>query len=176
MAGRSEYTIAFDAPAENVYQDFTSPRYWESLADAYRSRIPLCEVVRFSSDENGTDVTLRSGLKRKDLPPVVRAVIPVDMVVTREQHFDAYDHEGGRATGSYRASAGVFPGQLSGDSFLTGSGTGTGSQLRLLTSCRVPIPLVGAKVEGVAMHYVTWVFDTEQTFMADWIAKRRQGL
>ena len=37
MARRMDYTIAFDAPAEKIYQDFTSRDYWETLMDAYRS-------------------------------------------------------------------------------------------------------------------------------------------
>ena len=87
-----DYTIAFDAPAEKIYQDFTSREYWQTLMDAYRFLTPQSEITRFRSDERGTDIVFKQNLPRMYLPPVARTVMPVDMVITREQHFDPYDH------------------------------------------------------------------------------------
>ena len=35
-----DYTIEFDAPAEKIYQDFTSREYWQTLMDSYRFLTP----------------------------------------------------------------------------------------------------------------------------------------
>jgi hypothetical protein len=99
-----EYTIEFDAPAEKIYQDFTSREYWQTLMDEYRFLTPQSEITSFSSGERGTDVAFVQNLPRMYLPPIARTVLPVDMIITRKQHFDRYDHDKNRAEGTYSAS------------------------------------------------------------------------
>ena len=69
-----EYTIEFDAPAEKIYQDFTSREYWQTLMDAYRFLTPQSEITSFSSGERGTDVAFVQNLPRTYLPPIARTV------------------------------------------------------------------------------------------------------
>ena len=99
-----DYTIGFDAPPEKIYQDFTSREYWQTLMDSYRFLTPQSEITRFRSDERGTDIVIKQNLPRMYLPAVARAVMPGDMIITREQHFDPYDHTTNAAKGTYGAS------------------------------------------------------------------------
>lgn len=165
-----DYKISFDAPAEKVYQDFTSRDYWQTLMDAYRFLTPQSEITKFRSDESGTDIVFKQNLPRMYLPPIARAVMPVDMIITREQHFDPYDHAGRRGRGTYRASVPHGPGHFGGTYILTE--TGSGSQLRLASVCKVHIPLVGGALEDLILHHIRQLFDAEEAFTADWIAKR----
>ena len=114
MARRMDYKIAFTAPAEKIYQDFTSRDYWETLMDAYRFLTPQSEITKFTSDDTGTDIVFKQNLPRMYLPPIARTVMPVDMIITREQHFDPYDHANKHGKGSYRASKGTRPRQKGG--------------------------------------------------------------
>jgi hypothetical protein len=57
MSRRMDYTIEFDAPAEKIYQDFTSREFWQTLMDSYRFLTPQSEITSFSSGEHGTDIT-----------------------------------------------------------------------------------------------------------------------
>ena len=41
MSRRMDYTVAFDAPPEKIYQDFTSREYWQTL---------------MATGESGTDI------------------------------------------------------------------------------------------------------------------------
>ena len=109
-----DYTIGFDAPPEKIYQDFTSREYWQTLMDSYRFLTPQSEITRFRSDERGTDIVFKQNLPRMYLPPVARAVMPVDMIITREQHFDPYDHATNGAKGTYGASVPHGPGRFGG--------------------------------------------------------------
>ena len=167
MSRRMEYTVAFDAPAEKVYQDFTSREYWQSLMDTYRAHVPQSEVTSYSTGEHGTDIVFIQYLPRSELPPIARAVVPVDMVITRTQHFDPFDHAEGRATGSYTATVTHAPGHLEGSYFL--SETDTGAAMRLSTVCKVNVPLVGGKLEDLILHHIKGLFDNEAAFTADWI-------
>ena len=70
MSRRMDYTLEFDAPAEKIYQDFTSREYWQTLMDAYRFLTPQSEITSFSSGERGTDVAFVQNLPRMYLPPI----------------------------------------------------------------------------------------------------------
>ena len=164
-----DYTIEFDAPAEKLYQDFTSRDYWQTLMDAYRFLTPQSEITSFSSTERGTDIVLVQNLPRMYLPPVARTVVPVDMVITRKQHFDRYDHDTNRARGTYSASIPHGPGSFGGQYFLTE--TDTGSKLRLASVCKVHIPFIGGALEDLILHHIKLLFDAEEGFTADWICK-----
>jgi uncharacterized protein DUF2505 len=164
-----DYTIEFDAPAEKIYQDFTSREYWQTLMDSYRFLTPQSQIRSFKSTERGTDIVFVQNLPRMYLPPIARTVVPVDMIITRKQHFDAYDHYKNRAKGTYSASIPHGPGSFGGHYFLTE--TDAGSKLRLASVCEVHIPLVGGALEDLILHHIKQLFDAEEAFTADWISK-----
>jgi len=169
MVRRMDYTIEFDAPPEKIYQDFTSRDYWQSLMEAYRFATPRSEITSFSSDERGTDIVFVQEVPRSELPQIARAVLPTDMVITRKQHFDPYDHVSNRANGTYSASIPHGPGRFGGQYFLTE--TDAGSRLRLASVCKVHIPFVGGALEDLILHHIKYLFDGEEAFTADWISK-----
>jgi hypothetical protein len=169
MARQMTYTVVYDAPLEKIYQDLTSQDYWQTLMDAYRLVSPQSEMTRFHTDEAGTDIVFKQVLPRSDLPPIARTVMPVDMIITREQHFDPFDHSNNRAHGSYAASVPHGPGHLGGTYLITE--TDTGAQLRIASECRVHIPFVGGKLEDLILHNIKQLFDAEEAFTADWIAR-----
>lgn len=98
--------------------------------------------------------------------------MPVDMVITREQHFGPFDHGESRAKGNYRATVPAGPGHFGGHYFL--SDTATGSQLRLASVCKVHIPLIGGVLEQLILSNITLLFDAEAAFMADWVARQQR--
>ncbi len=58
-----EYTIAFDAPAEKIYQDFTSPEYWQTLMDSYLE--PRVSEPRFLQADIKYVLVLRRPIPRR---------------------------------------------------------------------------------------------------------------
>jgi Protein of unknown function (DUF2505) len=143
-----DYTLEFGAPAEKIYQDFTSRDYWQTLMDAYRFLTPQSEITTFSSTERGTDIVFIQNLPRMYLPPIARTVMPVDMVITRKQHFDPFDHAKSRAKGTYSASIPHGPGSFGGHYSLTE--TDTGSQMRLAS--------LGGALEDLILHHIKLLF------------------
>jgi hypothetical protein len=171
MSRRMEHTIAFDAPAEKIYADFTSREYWQSLMEAYREVSPQSQstVTSFSSDECGTDIVFVQVMPRSELPPIARTVMPVDMVITRAQHFDPYDQANNQAEGTYSASVPHGLGRFGGQYLLTE--TQTGSSLRLASVCKVYLPFVGGALEDLILNNIKYLFHAEEAFTADWIAE-----
>jgi hypothetical protein len=166
---RLDYTVNFAAPPEKIYQDFVSRQYWEGVMEAYRAVTPVSEITRFCSDESGTTIVFTQTGRRADLPAFARAVIPVDMVITREQRFAPYDQTRNQATGTYRATIPAIPGQLTGRSLITEAEDGC--RLRISSVCKVGIPFLGGRLEELIMRHLTKVFDAEQQFTAEWVGK-----
>lgn len=169
MSRRRDHVVEFEAPTETIYQIFTSPQYWEALMDSYRELIPQSEITRFRCDDTGTHIVFTQTLPRENLLPIARTVIPVDMVITRKQHFEPYDHSRNHAKGTYGASIPASPGRFGGKYFLTD--TETGSQLRFASVCKIWIPFIGGKLEDLLLSSITQLFDGEAAFTGDWIAK-----
>ena len=168
MSRRRKYTVAFAVPSAKIHQDLTSPEYWEALVEVYQGFV-TSEITSFRADDCGTDVEFVHRLPRSELPPVVRHALPADVVVTRRQHLDAFDHARNRATGTYSASFPHAPGRFSGSYLLTE--TDTGSRLQFESVCKVWVPLIGGSVEEMILNGITDLFDGEREFTADWVAK-----
>jgi len=164
-----EYTVAFAAPADKIYADFISREYWQALMQRYGQVTPHSEVTSFASTSDGTDIVFTHLVPRSHLPPVARNLVPVDLVITRSQHFDPFEHRHNRATGEFRATVTAGPGHFSGRYLL--SETDDGSQLRLSSVCKVRVPLIGGKLEALILDGMADLFTAEEEFAADWIAE-----
>lgn len=169
MSRRSDYTLEFDAPAEKVYQDFTSRDYWHTLMDSYLAVIPRSEVTSFHTDDRGTHIEFVHIVPRDYLPPIGRSILLVDLVITRKQHFGPFDHAAACAEGTYSASIPRAPGSFRGQYTLRE--TDDGSALRLASECKVHIPLIGGSLEGMILDGMKDILDSERAFTADWISK-----
>ena len=168
MARHLEYTIAFDAPAATVYREYTRREYWEKSMEAFRDHTPLSEVIHFASGDAGTDIGIRHCAPPAILPAILRAVLPINVIISREQRIEPFDHTRNRADGSLLLSVPATPVQLAGTYSL--SGTNGGSRLRLDVVCKARIPLIGGKIEEAIVSNFPHFFDFEESFMADWIA------
>jgi hypothetical protein len=168
MSRRRKYTVSFEVPPAKIHQDLTSREYWEALIEVYLRFAPS-EITSYRTDDAGTDVEFVHTLPRSHLPPVARHALPIDVVVTRRQHLDNFDHARNRAAGTYSASIPHAPGRLSGRHLLTE--TDFGSSLEFDSVCKVWVPLIGGSVEQMIIDGITDLFDGEREFTADWIAK-----
>jgi hypothetical protein len=167
MSRRMDYVIDLDKPAEALYESFTSRQYWDDLITIHEANA-LTEIVGFSRDESGTDIEFTHTLSRHNLPPIASAVVPIKIVVTRKQHFDAFNPESRTAKGHYCALVPAAPLDFTGH-YVLGQ-TPTGSELRLNSLCTVNVPLLGGKIEQLILNGLRHLFDAERDFTRDWIA------
>ena len=139
--------------------------------DAYRFLTPQSEITSFTSGERGTDVAFVQNLPRMYLPPIARTVVPVDMIITRKQHFDPLRPRQQPGDGHLLGVDSARPWHFGGQYFLTE--TDAGSELRLASVCKVYIPLIGGALEDLILHHIKQLFDAEEAFTADWISKHQ---
>jgi hypothetical protein len=171
MSRRTQYTVRFDAPAEHIYDQLTSEDYWRRLTEVYRGLNARSDVTEFRSGDTGTDIVLRQVASRDDMPAVAQKVVPVsELVITRTQHFDPFDHAKRRADGSFDATMLRAPGRLSGQYAITE--TAAGSQMLITSMCKVSIPLLGGTIEQMILSNMRHLYDGERQFTIDRLAGR----
>ena len=167
MSRRMDYVIGLDKPVADLYQSFTSLEYWEDLIAEHQQHTDT-ELIRFSSDETGTDIAFTHTVSRRDAPSMIAAVVPLRLSITREQHFDPFNTATNSADGHYRALVPAAPLHFDGTYVL--QHTPEGSELRLRSLCKVNVPLVGGKIEQWVCDGLRGLFDSERDFTRDWIA------
>jgi hypothetical protein len=96
--------------------------------------------------------------------------MPVDLVITRRQRLDPFDHEKRTATGSFDAGMPRAPARLGGDYDL--SETSAGCRFLIRSTCKVSIPLIGGTLEDLILTNMRLMFDAERDFTAGWLAGR----
>lgn len=171
MTRRTQYTVTFDAPAEHIYGQLTSKEYWVRLTEVYRGLNAHSDVTQFRSGDAGTDIVLRHVASRDDMPAVAQKVVPVsELVITRTQHFDPFDHAKRRADGSFDATMHRAPGRLSGRYAITE--TSEGCQMLISSTCKVSIPLLGGTIENMILGGMRQLYDGERQFTVDRLAGR----
>ena len=164
------FDVDVDVSAATMYSYFTTVGYWEDLVGFYLQGGAKTEIAHFSSDETGTDVTFKHIMTAQDLPAIARSALPGSFVVTREQHFDLFHEAANRATGRFRALI-PAPVEVTGDYTL--HDTDRGSRMRLESSCRVAVPLIGGQIEQLVVAGLKTLFAREGEFTTEWIAGHR---
>ncbi|MCV7066876.1 DUF2505 domain-containing protein [Mycolicibacterium houstonense] len=168
MSRSRQTTMVFDAPADAVYAAYARREYWQAMMDRYDDLTPgKSDLTAFSSGEHGIEVEFRQVLPRAELPPILRSVVPLDMAITRRQCLGPFDPGG--VKGDYTATVSHVPGRLDGRYVLTG--VGAGSRLLADSRCKVPMPLVGGKLEDMVLQSVNDVFTIEGAFTTEWISE-----
>lgn len=126
--------------------------------------------ARLSEHDVGPDgarYTLRHGVEARNLPPAVRTLLGGDLMIDRVETWRP------DATGGYTGTTSVtipgMPGELGGTMRLADAADG--SELVLDGSVRIPIPLVGGKIEETVVEQIGRLLDSEHAFTEDWLDK-----
>jgi hypothetical protein len=161
------YDVDVDVPAAEMYRYFSAIGYWEDLVTFYQGNGSRTEIAHFSSGDSGTDVSFRHVMSAEDMPAVARPVLPGTFIVTRVQHFDPFHEPTNRATGRYIAEI-PAPVEVTGDYLL--HDIERGSRMRLESTCRAKVPIIGGQIEKLVMGGLKVLFAEEGQFTAEWVA------
>lgn len=120
-------------------------------------------------DRDGVRYTLRHGVDAQNLPPAIRTLLGGDLKIDRVETWHP-DPAGGYA-GTTGVTIPGMPGELGGAMRL--ADTADGSELVLDGSVRIPIPLVGGKIEETVADQISKLLDAEHAFTEDWLDQHR---
>jgi hypothetical protein len=158
MTSRLEIRHRYSIPPERLREVMTDPEYLHAKLNAVGG--PGAELV--SREQDGRDVTvvLRQGVPADALPSFVRSLLPGDLVIERTETWTD-------SGGSVYAEVDGAPGTINGQMRLVPDEDGSVLSLRL--EAKVPIPLVGGKVEKAITDSVGKLMNTEYGFTERWL-------
>lgn len=165
MARRIEHRSRSRWAATTVYTTLIDSAYLtERLAKLGGTGARLTD---HSQGPDGARYTLRHGVEAQNLPPAVRTLLGGDLMIDRVETWRP-DPAGGYA-GTTSVTIPGMPGELGGAMRLTDMEAG--SALALDGSVRIPIPLVGGKIEETVAEQISKLLDSEHAFTENWLAQ-----
>jgi hypothetical protein len=169
MARRIEHRTRSRWDANTVYSTLVDPAYLNERLAAIGGRgAQLAE--HHAHPDGAVDFRLRHGVEAQHLPPAVRTLLGGDLMIDRAE---AWRSEGAAGyVGTVTVTIPSMPGELGGTMRLAGAGA-DGSTLVLDGSVRIPIPLVGGRIEETVADQISKLLDSEHAFTEEWLDKHR---
>jgi uncharacterized protein DUF2505 len=166
MSRQIDYRSTSPHSADEVYTTMVDPDFLRARLE--RIGGPGAGLLEHSADGGGARYLLRLGLDAKDLPSVVRSVLPGDLTIERNERWTRQD------SGRYLADVDVTipgtPASATGGMRLRDLPDG-GSELSVRADVRVSVPLIGGKIEGVVGEQVQRLLAAETAFTETWLAE-----
>lgn len=167
MSRQLEYRSTSRWPAADVYSTMIDTEYLEArLATMGGARAALLE---HHADDAGARYRLRHGLDAKDLPSMVRNLVPGDIIIERVESWTP------QGSGAYNGRADVeIPGTpASAEGGIRLRDIADGSELHVRMAVTVKVPFLGGKIEAVIADQVTQLLAAETAFTVAWLEKQR---
>ncbi|HEX2300701.1 MAG TPA: DUF2505 domain-containing protein [Pseudonocardiaceae bacterium] len=158
MTSRLELRHSYPGPPERMREVLTDPDYLRDKVRAVGG--PHAELVSRDEDDNGVTIVLRQLVPAGALPSFVRSVLPGDLSITRTETWHGTD-------GTVHSVVDGAPGTINGKMHLEPDRDG--SVLSFQLEAKVPLPLIGGKVEKAITNSVSKLMDTEYDFTLRWL-------
>lgn len=166
MSRQIDYRSTSPHSADEVYATMVDPDYLRARLEQIGG--PGAGLLEHTADVKGAHYRLRHGLDAKDLPSVVRSVLPGDVTIERNERWTRQD--GGRYLGDVDVTIPGAPASATGGMRLRDLPDG-GSELSVRADVRVSVPLIGGKIEGVVGDQVRRLLAAETAFTEAWLTE-----
>lgn len=170
MPRQIEYRSTSRFPADEVYAAMTDREYLEARLASMGG--PGAALLEHHVDPAGVRYQLRHGLDARDLPSMVRNLVPGDIVIERLETWRQQD--AGRYAGEAQVEIPGTPASAAGGGRLRDVGEAAGgSELIVRMEITVSIPFLGGKIEDVICDQVLNLLAAEAGFTQQWLDKQR---
>jgi uncharacterized protein DUF2505 len=166
MSRQIDFRSVSPHSADELYATMVDPDFLRARLE--RIGGPGAGLLEHSADVRGARYVLRLGLDAKDLPSVVRSVLPGDLTIERNERWSRQDS--GRYLGNVDVTIPGAPASATGGMRLRDLPDG-GSELNVRADVRVSVPLIGGKIEGVVGEQVQRLLAAESAFTRTWLAE-----
>jgi hypothetical protein len=167
MARRIEHRTRSRWDARTVYTTLVDPAYLNDRLESLGGTGARLSYHRES--DNQVNFQLRHGVEAQNLPPAIRTLLGGDLMIDRTETWHP-DGSGGY-TGTVSVTIPGMPGDLSGTTRV-GDAAG-GSETTMDATVKIPIPLIGGRIEETVAEQITKLLDSEHTFTENWIDKHK---
>jgi len=128
------------------------------------------ELLGHRTTGDQVEIHLKHGVEGRDLPSAVRTLLGGDLTIDRVETWRP--NGSGSYDGTVKVTIPGMPGELTGRMTLADR-TPEGSERTIDGSVRIPIPLVGGKVEESVSGQISKLLDAETEFTQKWLAEHQ---
>lgn len=161
-----DYRSTLQHSADEVYATMVDPDYLRARLD--RLGGPGAELLEHRADADGARYRLRHGLSSADLPPLITALMPGDLVIERTETLVRKDV--GRYAGNVSVDIRGIPASAASRLSLADRASG-GSELDVHADVTVNVFLIGGRIEAVIAEQVKKLLAAETAFILDWLGR-----
>lgn len=158
MTSRLELQHRYPEPPERMREVLTDPTYLQDKLRAVGG--PQAELISREEDEHAVTIVLRHTVPADALPSFVRAVLPGDLAIQRTESWNS-------SGGSVHSVVDGAPATITGEMRLDPDPAGC--VLSALLEAKVPLPLIGGKVEKAITASVAKLMTSEYDFTIQWL-------
>lgn len=161
MSTKIDQVQHYTAPPAEVFAMLSDPAFVEAKCLASGS----IEASAETSQEDATTTIVSRRVLPAKLPGFAKRFVGETVTLVETQKWS--DPVDGTRTGSFVVDFGNNPISFSGDVTLSPDGPGT--RVEYIGQIKCTVPLVGGKIEGVALEWITKYLDKEQRVGTDWL-------
>ncbi|AFU05663.1 MULTISPECIES: DUF2505 domain-containing protein [Nocardia] len=163
MSRKFSFTVPYTVPVEDLHRALTDDKVWQArFADAETATLDL-------SHPEGADsirIHMTEKAAQDKVPSVVSKVLKSELMLSRTDHWQALD--GDVAKGTFEGSTGGISTEMSGTYEMRS--TAEGSEIEVVGTVQVHVPLVGGAIEPLAEQLHHRVLNSERKFIEEWVA------
>lgn len=165
MSRKFSFTVPYTVPVEDLHRALTNEDVWLSrFAGAQTATLDLshpqgADTIRIHMTEKASD---------DKVPGIVSKVLKSELVLSRTDNWQALDGE--IAKGTFEGTTGGISSEMSGTYELRP--TVEGSEIEVVGTVQVKVPLVGGAIEPLAEQLHQRVLKSERKHIEEWFAAR----
>ena len=164
MASRIEHSARYSHPVDAIHAAFTSEQYWKDRVEEIGG--PNAQLTDVGVADGNTVVHLAQSIPEADLPSMVTAVRPGDLIINRTETWHRIAD--GRFDGTFSAAVEGVPAKITGAVTVVPDGDGV-SAVALGGTVEVKIPLFGGKIESAIAEQLGQLLEREDDFTRQWL-------
>ncbi|WP_069160582.1 DUF2505 domain-containing protein [Nocardia altamirensis] len=163
MSRKFSFTVPYAVPVEDLHRALTDDKVWQArFADAETATLDL------SHPEGAGTIRIHMTEKaaQDKIPSVVSKVLKSELMLSRTDNWQALAGE--VAKGTFEGATGGITTEMSGTYEMRS--TAEGSEIEVVGTVQVKVPLVGGAIEPLAEQLHHRVLNSERKFIEEWVA------
>ncbi|WP_405160466.1 DUF2505 domain-containing protein [Nocardia sp. NBC_01499] len=163
MSRKFSFTVPYAVPVEDLHRALTDDKVWQArFADAETATLDLSHP-----EGSGTiRIHMTEKAAQDKIPSVVSKVLKSELMLSRTDNWQALTGE--VAKGTFEGATGGINTEMSGTYEMRS--TAEGSEIEVVGTVQVKVPLVGGAIEPLAEQLHHRVLNSERKFIEEWVA------
>lgn len=168
MATRFSHSAEINGSLEALHAAYADEAFWRDRVATVGT--PKDTLDSFSAGPDGIEVVVTQHIPDSDIPDLARKVLKGELTIVRTTTYAPF-HGGDIATGKAKAVAAGGLGSITGEGEAVRDGA-DGCVESLTGSVKISVPLLGGKLEKLAVDYLQQLFEAEYAQANRWLEAR----